>query len=250
MISAVVFSRDRAAQLDLCLRSIALNAPWVSRTTVIYKATTPEHAEGYAKAKRYNKTTLFVEELEFQTQVRDALKHGDYAMFVCDDDVLYRPLNHDEPTPDQVLTYDPLVLCVSLRLGLNTHACYSLRRRSQQPALVAAGGYLHWRWHNADGDWAYPGSLDGHIFRTDQLLTLLTASWTHEAVEWSGPNELEDHLHRATRTALLPHMACYRTQSLVGVPVNSTQDAYKPNRNGERFHGHGRYHVNGLHGHG
>jgi hypothetical protein len=232
MIHAVVFSRDRAAQLDLCLRSIETNASWIDRTTVIFRPTSDAHRDGYELVKTRHRDARFMEERGFQGQVLDALKHGEFVMFVCDDDVFYGRIEKPTPTPDVILNLDPRVVCVSTRLGANTTRCYSLRTDQQVPD-DGNPTVMHWRWRDAHYDFAYPGSLDGHVFRADELTILISATgWDHE-IKWSCPNELEDHLHRAVQSSLLPLMACYRQSLLVGVPVNRVNDTHKRNRYGE-----------------
>lgn len=86
------------------------------------------------------------------------------------------------------------------------------------------------RWADAVDDWSYPGSLDGHVFRKDQLRYLVSAG------EWDSPNSLEDHLSLACRrTTTTPLMACYRTSLLLGNPVNRVQTSHIKNRAGEQF---------------
>lgn len=229
MTSAIVFSKNRPAQLDLLLRSLVLNAPWVDDITVIYRSTSPLFTHGYHLCEQDHKAAArFYEEKDhFRTQVVAALRvsRHPYAMFLCDDDVIYRnTLFASAFRPEPLLGANHDLLCVSLRLGANTTRCYSLRRAQAIPANLDA-----FTWRDQEGDFGYPGSLDGNVFRTDQLLTLIAAG----DPRWTNPNELEDHLHRATQTALLPLMACYPQSCLVGVPVNMVNTSHDTNRHAE-----------------
>lgn len=232
MISAIIFSRDRPAQLDLLLRSVQLNAPWLEPVTVIFTVTGLDFLEGYSVCAAEHPDVTWVRETDFQAQTIAAVKGGrECTVFLCDDDVVYRSQPPGARDLWQILADDSHMLCVSLRLGINTTFCYSLRSEQAVPFNDDPSQFKSWQWRKAEHDFGYAGSLDGHVFRTDQLLTLITAN----APQWRNPNELEDHLHRATQTALLPLMSCYRESLVVGVPVNSVQDVYKPNRHGERF---------------
>jgi hypothetical protein len=83
-----------------------------------------------------------------------------------------------------------------------------------------------WRWRGAQGDFGYPMSLDGHIFRASDILPLI------ESRNFSTPNSLEEMLMTQARQIGRPLMASYPHSCLVGVPVNRVQSAV-PNRNGE-----------------
>ena len=52
MIQAIVFSCDRAAQLDLLLRSIERNAPGVFDLTITYNASNNDFLAGYDALQR------------------------------------------------------------------------------------------------------------------------------------------------------------------------------------------------------
>lgn len=225
MINTICFSRDRPAQLDLLLRSVALNTPWIDRVSVVYRASGISYVDGYMLCERHHPAVSFLPERDFRAQTLEGLHHGDYTVFLCDDDVIYRPHPVGFMLPGHRLAEYPEVLCVSLRLGQNTTECYSLRTHQTPPPTIS-----YYPWQTASGDFSYPGSLDGHIFRTHQLRTLITAN----NPTWTGPNELEDHLHRATQTCLLPYMAAYPQSLLVGVPVNRTNTTHLTNRYGEQ----------------
>lgn len=238
MISAIIFSKDRAAQLDLLLRSLRANARGVFTDTRVIWTATPgraDYAAGYRECAEWHPDVRFEEEHEFATQVRAALaatRHP-HAAFFCDDNVLYRPLPRGSDVGVRVLLSFERILTVALRLGANTHRCYSLRQAQSLPSAAfethRAQPWANWEWRHGSGDFGYPGSLDGNVWRTHQLRTLVG----NARDGWASPNELEDALNGACKTALLPLMACYRESVLVGVPVNSVQTAYKPNRHAE-----------------
>jgi hypothetical protein len=158
--------------------------------------------------------------------VRELLKFGaDCCMFLCDDDVFWRPMEN-YARPDDFLLLHPDVLTVSLRLGRNTVRCYPHDCPQVAPDFEQRSLNV-WTYRGADLDWNYAGSLDGHVFRRDQLRVLVREEG------WGSPNELEDDLNIACRMSLLSKMACYDRSYVVGVPVNSVQVAHQVNRHGE-----------------
>lgn len=232
MIGAIVFSRDRACQLDLLLRSLHAYAADLEPVQVIYHATTAEHERGYWHiSDEHPKVQLLPSDNGVVEYTREALLEAtppyamDMACFLTDDSVFYRQV-----TVPRVL--DTAVLCHSLRLGLNTTWCYPHDRTQQLPDLADNEGQISWQWVGADGDFGYPGSLDGHVFRGTHLRRMLRL-----APDSANPNQLEDHFNRWCRTQLAveyPLMTAASTSSLVGIPVNRVNETH-PNRNGERF---------------
>lgn len=230
MLSAIIFSRDRAAQLDLLLRSIKKNfAPkFFYHIDVLWTASDKDFKQGYKKCKIEHKGfAQFWEERNFQYQVTDLVCRGSRSIcFFCDDDIVYRPFT--QKNPDYFLLKHADVISVSLRLGLHTNTCYPLRRIQQWPAFVDREGVNVWAWGDADGDFGYPGSLDGHVFRRDQLHTLVDG-------DFHNPNTLEEVIVRNCR-GRQPLLACYDKSTVVGNPVNRVNETHISNRFGESFY--------------
>jgi hypothetical protein len=88
---------------------------------------------------------------------------------------------------------------------------------------------IFWPWASGQGDLAYPGSLDGHIWRPMQLMSMISGG------AWTSPNALEAHLAAACQHSLLPLMIAFEHSCVVGNPINSVQDSQSPNRYGEKF---------------
>ncbi len=122
MIAAVVFSRDRACQLDLLLNSIERNGRGIFRRIyVLYLATNEDHEEGYRICAEEHPLVQFVPDGVTSFQLTATLlSSADHGCFFTDDSVLYRLLPSEIP---QDALHDD-VLCFSLRLGRNTTWCY------------------------------------------------------------------------------------------------------------------------------
>ena len=226
-ISALVMSRNRPAQLDLLLTSLYRNAPLlVKNLTVLYTHDTTDFKEGYRRLRLEHPNVSFIHETNFATQVRWTLECSPtkFFMFLCDDDIFYRYLT-EQMYPGRFLLAHPEVLSVSLRLGKGLKTCYSMNTPQKEPALRWANGMYVWRFPDKDGDWSYPGSLDGDVWRTNHLRVMLQGG------EWRSPNELESHLNWMARGAKLKQMACYKQSLLIGNPANSVQRSVSENRN-------------------
>jgi hypothetical protein len=213
-VNCIVFSKDRAMQLDACLRSIESSAPYSGTITVIYVATSDGFAAGYRLLDLGERVRLVAQSDDFRSDVMAALDpEGQYTVFHTDDDIFFR-----RPATAPVLPADAAAF--SLRLGENTTRCYPFRRSQQLPTTVAKGPAIAWDWTRAKDDFSYPMSLDGHIVHTRLLLRMLSKA------RFANPNELEDELH--LRRYLAPStMLAFRESCLVANPVNTVSSTHR-----------------------
>jgi hypothetical protein len=102
VIDVLVFSRDRAAQLDLLLRSIEKHGPWLYKTvTVLHTFSSPEFGLGYRDVIAEHPWVRFVPEVNFESDVRNWLERhtGETVSFLVDDCVFYRDAYQPEMLP-------------------------------------------------------------------------------------------------------------------------------------------------------
>lgn len=231
----MIFSRDRPAQLDLLLRSLKANGRALPLNVffplvVLYRATDEAYAEGYERVWVEHPDVMPMPEVDF---ANDLVGHciapfGEgFVTTFCDDDVLYRHVRDDVIT--DLLSADYEILCFSLRLGQNTGTCYPLRRLQGLPRLEPRvnGKALGWLWRLGDGDFGYPGSLDGHVWRTADFRELIAGRHFH------NPNTLEDALVAGCAGSMCSGMACFPESALVGIPANRVTETHFGNRYGE-----------------
>ena len=99
MVNSVLFSRDRAMQLDLTLRSLEKNCKELlsdGRVSIIYLATNEDFKKGYEKLKiefADYKINFIEQSANFKNDVISALtppegEQSDYTTFLVDDDIL------------------------------------------------------------------------------------------------------------------------------------------------------------------
>lgn len=205
----IVFSKDRPAQIDLLLTSLERHA-WGERTVVLYRGRF-DHLLAYDYVKGEHPAVEFQLEQDFDADLRALLRQpSETVTFLCDDDVLYRPVGD----PAAILD-DDRILCVSWRLGYTNPDC------PMDLYLWQDDDLLTWTWEGLpEHDFGYPGSIDGHTFRTADVRRMLGEHTI------DNPTMLETILQRRCETLAhdRPLMACYRDQALVGVPVNRVAD--------------------------
>jgi len=221
-MNAIVFSKDRAGQLDLFIRSFEQHVKCGNMNLkVLYTYSNQEFMEGYDKVKAKFPGIHFKREFDFKPDllslVEDSEKH---IVFFVDDNIFL----HDFSTEDKEFKHFSGrgdILCLSLRCHPNLTYCYPASVEMTNPNM---NGDNVWNWINATGDYGYPMSLDGHVFRTSQIKQMLLA------FNYKNPNSLEFVL--SMNPMNLPKMSCYDKAIIVNNPCNKVQ-TNNPNKHGD-----------------
>jgi FkbM family methyltransferase len=226
MLDLVIFSKDRACQLELLLRSLKrFVAGWEElNVSVIHTWSEDAFGAGYAIAREAHPEIEWVSERDsaagFRALTLGQLGRSEYTAFLVDDNVFKAPFSLDAPQL-RALAQDPELLCLSWRMAPRMNYCYALDTLTTIPAFTDG---TVWRWPEAQGDWGYPMSVDGHVFRTAQLLPLIGRLPFH------NPNSFEAAL--AANPLPLPKAICLPDAPIVNLPVNRVQDTAL-NRHGD-----------------
>lgn len=193
-IALIIFSKDRACQLDLLIRTIRkqLHLP-LGNINIIYYATSHKYERGYERLKgKKILPATWRRQKKFKTDLihclRECEKQTPLVMLLVDDIVFFKSVH--EIAPIRALLDDERIISVSTRQA-REYTPYRL------PEFEASRDYLLWSWQNADpGTWGYPMSVDGNIFRSHDLVSFI------EEVYFKAPNSLEAKLaNNAARAA-------------------------------------------------
>ena len=216
MINITVFSKNRAAQLELFIRSFnkyVFNAENYM-INVIYQFTDDQYRMGYEKlfGMMYSNVT-YVKESNFKQNVIDTIDlNKKYTVFFVDDNIFKNPFNfYDEQMG--IFDNDDEILCRSLRLHTKLTICYPEGNRHIKPPVFSDNNIFYWK--GEQGDYGYPMSLDGHIFRTKQIYPYIIKPY------YVNPNTMEGSW--ASRPMNLPKMICYDNSIIVNNPCNKVQ---------------------------
>jgi len=250
MFTSIVFSKDRALQLDLTLNSIKAHTlePDIN---VIYTVS-KEHVESYDMLMSEHQDVTFIRQSHsiFEDILNAVTSASDYVCFFTDDNIMYQKLSITEE--DIRLSNEYEIACISLRLGKNTtmrdYGDGILRQDSLPNQASALGNMIVWNRTTlpVGGYWSYPLSVDGHIFKASDMkkfveeLCVLNKHYDNYGViprakyAWNQtPNEFEAKLQMYF-FALSPLMACPEHSCVVNSPNNRVQDQIK-NRNGDKY---------------
>lgn len=242
MISGIVFSKDRACQLDLFLRSVEKNAGELLEITVLYDSSNSDFEKGYQKLKDEHDVRL-IKQSRFYHDIKNILEDSkEYVCFFTDDDIVYRTVPESISLLDQI--FEMSVSCFSLRLGYNTTIRESEGKRFQDAlptqTIELSQNLIGWNRTSlpTGGYWSYPLSVDGHIFRKSDIV-----SFVDEIICWAdngccknikeNPNSFEATLQRFY-FELPPLMTCFNESVLVNSPNNRVQDDFE-NYSGNEF---------------
>jgi len=239
-IPVIVYTRNRACQLDFMLRTLGAYFP-VKEAWVLCDFTDNAYAGGYMIVREYEYGFPVYWRTQdaktFRNVYLSTLGHisttDRYIMGMTDDTAVIEPVNL-EPGID---AFDETVLTLSLRMGLDTTTSYMRRKNDvPQPPLDlvdATHGVYKWKWLGNPGTslWGYPFSIEANVYRAKELFVAAQL-----ATNWWCPNILEGELHllRENLFGLTPNMTMYGFQSIVGIPANIVQNVSPANRHANR----------------
>lgn len=218
MIDLIIFSKNRAFQLQALLSSLRENCDIFANISIIYKATDKSFQAGYEKLMSFNVSldVDFVEEYDLRQNVLVSIKKypNKFLCFLTDDQICYRNITEVyKGTAETLLeSFSDEKICHSLRLGAN---CRNFPEEPKREPLKK--DLFVFQWHNQSKSFAYPLSVDGHIFKKDYILSLI------QQVGFDNPNKLEAWLQYFKVTAP-KYMSCFEKSLFVGVPINKVSD--------------------------
>lgn len=235
-LSLLVFSLDRAAQLELFLRSLREQAREFDdfAIAVLFGASDSESAAAYDEVAQANPEVVFQEEVSFEerslnTQILDLIDQNPrpFFGFFVDDDVIIRPFSLQDAEFGRLA--DPSMLAVSLRLHPGVLRCQPLDQWSRPPLLgpnrtwtigrkrVLGSKWLHKRWRRwtgfPRGDWACRFSLDGNIYATEPFRAHLV-----DFPEIAHVTKIEPEMSK--ERAWAEKLTCYAHPRLINLAMN------------------------------
>ena len=237
LITSIIFSKDRPAQLDLCLNSIKKNFPDSKHNIVIYN-NSQDFADSYRTVQKEHSDVLFWPQgpsLFKDTYAAIASAKYDHVCFFTDDDICFAEV---PSIPYEAIFTESYVTCVSLRLGLNI--CQRSHEGDVSSDKVGEhyinGDIISWpRTSYLYGSyWSYSLSVDGHIFRKQDMANMIDElCYLESRYKWGHtPNVLESELQRFWTTS--PNfMIAPKSSVVVNSPNNRVQESHPENRAGD-----------------
>lgn len=230
LISAVVFSKDRAMQLDATLRSFRLHcrdSHGVS-ITVLYAVSSDTHVRQYAELAIEYPDIRFLRESNFKEDLLSLVDSAAYLLFLVDDNIFVKDFSISDAVG--FLQGHPDVLAFSLRLGRNTVYVYAYDKYQRLPEFAENNnGIRTFDWTASERDFNYPCDISSSLYRKSDLATLV------ERIPCSNPNLLEGHLDaNKYEFSGQSRLACFEQSVTFCNPINKVQSVLPNNRSGGR----------------
>jgi hypothetical protein len=223
MIDLIIWSMDRAAQLDALLRSLDRFANGIFNPWIVYKTSNKDFLNGYKRFAdlKFSFEPFFayqnIKGTTFESLTKLGLSEGkeDWVAFSTDDTILHKLVDTDilkealPILPNQVF---------SLRLGYNT-LIQDCHKRTVQPPLnqhINHGKWLSWnidKYHPHE-NYGYPFGLDLHVFRRELIVPIL------EEIEFSSTNDIESQLTTNYRSKI-DELRSFENSCAVNIPINT-----------------------------
>ncbi len=205
-MTTIVFSKDRALQLEAFLRSYQEHVTPMNEVQVLYADSSLRHHEAYRQVfDRFSWAVPHFQGDRFKYELLELIPDRGNVVFFVDDQVFIRSWRVEE------------LPFLSLRLGLHLTHCYPTNKEQLVPSLQSFGNHLWWLWSQGDGDWGYPLSIDGHVFEANVIRTMICE------VDFRSPNTLEFQLQRFVSYFSLLSGLCYRNAKVVNIPWTRVQ---------------------------
>lgn len=245
----IIYTKNRAMQLDLLLRSMELNIVDYEPQKVWLFYVPPLAGHGYVKLANRFKDLNLRPQKNFRKDLKSLVNEikSKYVLGLCDDYVFINKLDINLP----YLLRDPFpgpdyMKCVNLFLVPGMSLCFSQDREMEVGKYHYNTDGFWWNWtlvNDKKSDWAYPHNVAGHIYRTDYFRQMLR--WAHlmswevsrrrglNFVNWQGLNTLEKAMSR-WRRASSPYMVGLFSQTLLHIAINTVQTEYAFNQVGKK----------------
>lgn len=239
---AVIFSKDRALQLQGTIASLVARCSDVheARVSVIYKTSSHSHAQAYKRLQQEVKSFCevnWVKESSFKKDLvntvllkknpsswrsiflrRSTSEDESHLLFMVDDNLFIGDFRLE--TIVGALAEFPNCLGFSLRVGKNTTYCYSNRCAQPWPAFEKVGdGILRFRWPGQTGDFGYPLEVSSSVYRARDIDALL------RKLPYGNPNRLEQGLSVSSRffASGKSELLCFDCSVAFCAPINKVQ---------------------------
>lgn len=224
LIEGIVFSKDRPLQLHGLLESYLRHAADPAPLHVLFKASSGAQRRAYDEvfACFADAKITAREEHQFRDDTRAliAAVQAERVVFLVDDILFIEPFAFAD-----LCRFDLLKWVPTLRLGRGIDYCYTRSVSQKEPPYFAPPGaadprLVAWNWCEGEHEYAFPLSLDGHIFDRREIEIIAAHS------DFVGPNTFETILQLYIEPFLCRQAVAYAKPRLVNVPWNRVQSEW------------------------
>jgi len=219
-VDVIIYSKNRAAQLDLLLRSIKQNFVNAGRVFVLNDFDTDDHYKSYSKIWERD----YGLGVSFKTQTKDTFYEvlsqavsestTEYILPMCDDDVFI----HSTDITDVVEYLDSDTVGICFRRSPDLTNSYHTGELIANPHFTEAGNALKWAWRNGHHlRWGYPYQAGGMVYNRSFFQYMISQ------ITFNLPNYLEYEMMQGRDKWGKEKVMCLKHSPIVNVSVNKVQ---------------------------
>lgn len=221
-IEVMVFSYDRPGQLFSLLKSLQKHGAGVEKINIVYRSSNTEFEDAYQYAFDFFSEVFQINSYcentsGFKSTLLKAISNitSAYVLFFMDDQVAYKDFSLGKLS--SMLNHFSIV---TMRLGMNTRWCYTLKKEQFLPKFKDHKTYFSWLISWKEDDFNYPFSLDATCFPTNLIKRLFSVLY------YKAPNSLEGALNLSKSALILlrVRMASFKTQRVVNFVIGKVQE--------------------------
>ncbi len=222
--TCIIFSMDRALQLHALLGSYFEKVKNSVPIHVLYRTSNAQHQKAYEEVfSLFENYPIFVLKQTsrgaFKAQLLSLLESvkSDKVFFLTDDDLFI-----DDMDLLDIAKFEIRTKIFSLRMGAHLTKSYPVQKEQKLPPFINGvledSDKLCWLWKNGEYDWAYPLSVNGHFFSTQEFLALV------KHTVFTSPNTLEAMLQPYAKYFQHRCGICYKRSKILNIPINKVQN--------------------------
>jgi hypothetical protein len=222
MITVIVWSKDRACQTELCLRSLKEKFHVDKKIYCQYTSTSEAYEMGFQKVASMHPDVEFVKEVNFKETLSGLLEKVDteYLLFHTDDDVYLQDVDDYEIEECERIDKSYDLSAYSLRMNPFINRCYPANNKEIKPPRIDGDAITFiWNWKEAEDQhccWGYPMAIDSHIYRSKDIIPLIQGGRYHNV------NSLESYCN-GHRWHDKPYMLSFTETKVYNVQNNFVQ---------------------------
>jgi hypothetical protein len=223
MINIVIFSKDRACQLELCIRTVIEKLHIPFKIYVQYITSSSLFEDGYIKLIQSHTDIIFIKEKYVKQTLICLLQslQNKHVLFLTDDDVFINDVTQTEF--DTVFTkyeMDINIHSLSFRMNPTIDYCYPAKKHMKKPdCFLEQEKYLVWDWTKCELHmcWGYPMAINSHLYRIHEILPII------ERNEFKNINELEARIN-SNRFRNKPLLLSFTESKLFNIQNNFVKE--------------------------
>lgn len=191
-ITSIIFSKDRAMQLNAFLSSYIALVHNYEKIYIIYKCSDDRHQKSYEDLITIykNQPFIFIKEENFRNQLLNIITYdkAKSIIFYVDDMIFIKPFDYLE-----LKTIDTSKYILSLTRGEDLTFSIVLNKPLKIPTFQKySNNFVMFDWfeYGDFSDWEYPLGVSGYMFGRKECLLML------ENIPFKAPNSLESNLQK------------------------------------------------------